>query len=167
MPRPARVSRCSEAYRNPRARAQGGHQLENRSRRRESADFLDVEPRVGVALILISVGIALKIRKPQARAVRGTPHLLGLVVLPPKQAVDGPRTLDRLDQLGPGAPQHQADRVLAVAVGVVRPLAKHTIGLAAPARATEEHLKDGAFQERHLRRVAAGCPLSRGHLLWA
>ena len=27
---------------------------------------------------------------------------------------------------------------------------------AAPARATEEHLKDGALQERHLGRVAAG-----------
>src|SRR5262249_46093158 len=50
MARPARVSRRSEAYRNPRARAQGGHQLENRSRRRESADFLAVEPRLPMPL---------------------------------------------------------------------------------------------------------------------
>src|SRR5262249_1272539 len=111
MPRPARVSRCSEAYRNPRARAQGGHQLENRSRRGESADFLDVEARVGVALILISVGIALKICKPQARAVRGAPHFVGFIVFPAEQAVDGTRALDRLDQLRPGAPQHQSDGI--------------------------------------------------------
>src|SRR5262249_17533378 len=143
------------------ARTQRCHQLENRRRRGERSDLLDVEPRVGVALILISVSVALKIRKPQAGAVGGPPHLLGLVVLPPQQAIDGPRTLDGLDQLGPGAPQHQADRILAVAVGVVRPLAKHTVGFAAPARATEEHLKDGALQERHLRRVAAGRPSDR------
>src|SRR5262249_40054306 len=117
---------------------------------------LDVEARVGVALILISVSIALKIRKPQAGAVRRTPHLVRFIVLPPQQAIDGPRTLDRLDQLGTGPPQHQPDSMLAVAVGVVRPLAEHSISFAAPARATKEHLKDGALQERHLRRVAAG-----------
>src|SRR5262245_11181680 len=64
MPRPARVSCRSEAYRNPRARTQRCHQLENRRRRGESADFLDIEPRIGVALILIGVSIAFQIREP-------------------------------------------------------------------------------------------------------
>src|SRR5262245_35949552 len=82
MPRPARVARRSEAYRNPRARAQGGHQLENRSRRRESADFLDVEPRVAMALVLIGICISFEIGKTKPGFVRSPPHLVGLVVFP-------------------------------------------------------------------------------------
>jgi hypothetical protein len=108
-----------------------------------------------VPLVLIGVSVTLEVGKAQPRAIRGPPHLLGFVVFPAQQAIDRARALDRLDQLRARPPQHEPDRILAVAVGVVRPFAEHPIGFTAPARATEEHFKDGALQERHLRRVAA------------
>src|SRR5262249_36932625 len=117
-----------------------------------------VEPRVGVALILIGIRISFEIGKTKPGTVGGSPHLVCFIVFPAEQAVDGTRALDRLDELGARPPQHQANGVLAITIGVVCPLAKHTVGFAAPARATEEHLKNGALQERHLRRVAAGRP---------
>jgi hypothetical protein len=51
------------------------------------------------------------------------------------------RSLDRLDQLRARSAQHQADRVLTVLVGVLNPLAEHSISFAPAARATEKHLQ--------------------------
>jgi len=45
--------------------------------------------------------------------------------------------------------------MLGIKIRVLRSLAQHTVGFSAATGTAEEHLKDGAFKQRHLRRVAA------------
>src|SRR5262249_47312377 len=94
---PARIPCRAEPDRHARGRPERRHQLHNRRRRRECTDFLDVEPRVVVPLVEFSVGVALKIGEAKPPPFRRPPHLVGFMIRPAHKAVDGPRTLNRLD----------------------------------------------------------------------
>src|SRR5262249_58659991 len=119
---------------------------------------LEVEPGVVMPLVESGVGVAHKIGEAKPPPIGSPPHLVGFMIRPAHKAVDGPRTLNRLDQLGAGAPQHQADRTLPIYISVPNPFAKHAVGFAATTRATKEHLKDGAFEQSQLRRITARRP---------
>jgi len=99
-----------------------------------------------MALIGISIRIALEVGKPKSCTVRKPPNLLCIVELGAERRVDLLGSLDRLDQLNPRPAKHDADCILAVARRVLSPLAKHPVRLAATSGATEEDLKRLAVQ---------------------
>src|SRR6266516_3329748 len=132
--------------------------FEYRGRAWEVSGLFDVHTCIAVALIEFGIAVLLQVGETKSRAVGGTPHLVGLLVLPLQSAVDGARTLNRLDQLHAAPPHHQADGVLAVPVGVANPLAEHAVGFAATACAAKEHLEDRTFEQRDLRGISPRSP---------
>jgi len=53
---------------------------------------------------------------------------------------------------------YSSSTVLTPCISMLYPFAQHPVGLATAARAAEEHFKDGALEECHLRGVAARGP---------
>src|SRR5262245_53392779 len=158
MPRPARVSRRTQTDWYARAGAQRRHQLHHWGGAREIPDLLYIDSRVVVALVHVGIGIALQIGKAQPGAVRGAPHLFGFVELPFQRPVDCPRPLDCFHKLRSGPPDHQPDRVLAIAAGMSAELAEHAVSLAAASSAAVENLEHLALQQPYLGRVATRRP---------
>src|SRR5690242_1777108 len=104
-----------------------------------------------MALVCFGVGVMLEISETQAGAVREAPHLLLLVQLGTEPAVDLTAALDRLDQLGALAPDHQANGSVGVSIGMCQPVAEHAVGFAATSGAAIEHFENRAGDQRRLR----------------
>src|SRR5262245_12169537 len=146
MPRPTRISRRTQTDWHACAGAQRRHQFHHWGGAREIPDLLYINSRVAVALVKIRISVTLQIGEAQPGAVRGAPHLFGFVELPFQRPVDRPRPLDGLHKLRSGPPDHQPDRILAIAAGMSAELAEHAISLAAASSAAEKDFEHLALQ---------------------
>src|SRR5262249_17506417 len=117
---PAGISCCPKPAGYTLPRAQRCHQPQNRRGPRDSAQLLDIHPRVAVPLVSVRVRVAFEISKAKSRSVRPAPHLVLIVVSRP---IDFPAALDRLEELHPLATDHQPDSVLSVKISMGGPFA--------------------------------------------
>jgi hypothetical protein len=151
MPRPTGIARQAYAARDARTGPQRGKQLQDRRRAWKIARFLDINPRVTVALVTFSVRVAFKVGEGQSGpAWHYAPHG-DAGELRAQWCEQRPRPFECLLQFRPRAANHQAYRLLSVSVSMNGPLAQHAVSLAAAACPTKENLKDRAGQQRRLR----------------
>lgn len=88
-------------------------------------------------LISLGVAVAFQIAIRNARPIGEDERLVDLLPLRAERHVHFLRRLDRLDELRALGAEHTADGILAVCLGVLRPIAYHRCSFAATSRSAE------------------------------
>ncbi len=140
LARPTGVCGQHQLHRHPGGGAQRAEQPVDRRRVGILPGLL--HPGIGevAALILLGIVDTVEISEGNPPAIRHAPAPFAFIILGAERLIDLPGALDGIFRGDGGAAEHDGVEVGSVTPFLQGPFAEHAIGLAATARAAEEHL---------------------------